>query len=122
MAVFKVLGETDVGVLNDASDRRYEDFVPFVSALAIRFRPAKLFSDIMCEATSEIVERSAKLGIAQKDVQDRLLDLSRRRSSTSVDRSENDAETNSSKDVEEAEILNLVAKMVDLRFSTDGST
>jgi hypothetical protein len=44
------------------------------------------------------------------------------RPSDVVDRSKNGAEASRSKDVEEAEILNCVAKMVDLRFSTDGST
>jgi len=112
MAVFKVFEENGA-VPSETNDRSYEDFVPFLSSLAMRFRPAKLLVDIMCEETSEIVERSTKLGIAQKDVQDRLQDLYKKRSSNVVERS---------KDVEEAEILNCVAKMIDLRFSTDGST
>jgi hypothetical protein len=121
MAVFKVFEENGA-VPNELNDRSYEDFVPFLSALAMRFRPAKLLVDIMCEETSEIVERSTKLGISQKDVQDRLHDLYRKRSSNVVDRSKTDGEANRSKDAEEAEILNCVAKMIDLRFSTDGST
>jgi hypothetical protein len=112
MAVFKVLEENDLDILNDANGGCYEKFVPFLSSLAVRFRPAKLLADIMCETTSEILERSTRLGIGQKDVQLRLLNLYSLRPSD-VDRS---------KDVEEAEILNCVAKMVDLRFSTDGST
>lgn len=121
MAVFKVLEETDGDVLDERNGRYYRKFVPFLSALAVRFRPAKLLADIMCEATSEIVERSTKLGIGQKDVQHRLLNHYSVMP-PHVDRSKNGAEASRSKDVDEAEILNCVAKMVDLRFSTDGST
>jgi hypothetical protein len=122
MAVFKVLEETDGDVSDERNGQYYRKFVPFLSALAVRFRPAKLLADIMCEAISEIVTRSTKLGIGQKDVQHRLLNLYSVMPSNVGDRSKNGAEARRSKDVEEAEILNCVAKMVDLRFSTDGST
>jgi hypothetical protein len=122
MAVFKVLDETDGDVSNETNGRCYKKFVPFLSALAVRFRPAKLLADIMCEGTSEIVDRSMKLGLGRKDVQHRLPNFYSLRPSDVVDRSEYGAGAGRSKDVEEAEILNCVAKMVDLRFSTDGST
>jgi hypothetical protein len=122
MAVFKVLEETDGDVSDERNGQYYRKFVPFLSALAVRFRPAKLLADIMCEATSQIVERSTKLGIGQKDVQHRLLNHYSVMPSHVADRSKNGAAASRSKEVEEAEILNVVAKMVDLRFSTDGST
>lgn len=122
MAVFKVLEEKDGDVSIETNCRCYKEFVPFLSALAVRFRPAKLLVDIMCQATSEIVERSTKLGIGQKDIQHRLLNLYSPNPSDGVDCSKNGAEASPSKDVEEAEILNVVAKMIDLRFATDGST
>jgi hypothetical protein len=122
MAVFKVLEEQTDYIPKEINGGCYEDFVPFLSSLAVRFRPAKLLADIMCETTSQIVERSAKLGIAQKDIQLQLLDLYRERASSVGDRSKDVTETNPSRDAQEAEILNCVAKMVDLRLSTDGST
>jgi hypothetical protein len=109
MAVFKVLEEKDGDVSIETNCRYYKEFVPFLSALAVRFRPAKLLVDIMGESTSEILARSTKLGIGQKDAQRRLL-------------SHYSEDASHSKDDEEAEILNVVAKMIDLRFSTDGST
>ncbi len=119
MVVFKVLGERGGDASNETNGRSYEDFVPFLSAFAARFPGAKLLADIMRETTSEIVERSTKLGIARKDIQHRLLGLYGRTSSNLTDRA---AEANHSNDVEEAEVLNVVAKMVDLLLSTHGST
>jgi hypothetical protein len=122
MVVFKVLKEKDGDVSNETNGRSYEDFVPFLSAFAVRFPGAKLLADIIFEPTSKILERSTKLGIAQKDIQYRLPGLYGRMSSNPTDRGKNAAEANRSKYIEEAEILNVVAKMVDLRLSTDGST
>jgi hypothetical protein len=112
MAVFKVLSELDNRPPDEANAGRFSDFVPLLSSLATRFHAAKVLSDMMGEATNEIVERSFKLGIARKDnTQHRLPDRLNVKPAEVVDRS---------KDVDEAEILNCVAKMVDLRFSTDG--
>jgi hypothetical protein len=122
MVVFKVLKEKDGDVSNETNGRSYADLVPFLSAFAVRFPGVKLLEDIIYEPTSKIVERSTKLGIAHKDIQYRLLGLYGRTSSNPTDRGKNAAEANRSKDVEEAEILSVVAKMVDLRLSTDGST
>jgi len=125
MVVFKVLGEKDGDASNETNGRSYEDFVPFLSAFAARFPGAKLLADIMRETTSKIVERSTKLGIAQKDIQHRLLSLYGRTSSNHTDSGKNTIganHSNHSNDVEEAEVLNVVAKMVDLLLSTDGST
>jgi hypothetical protein len=110
MAVFKVLSELDSRLPDEASSGRFSDFVPLLSSLATRFHAAKVLSDMMGEATNEIVERSFKLGIARKDTQNRLPDRQNVKPAEVADRSE----------VDEAEILNCVAKMVDLRFSTDG--
>jgi hypothetical protein len=121
MAVFKVLREKDGDMSNESNGRSYEDFVPFLAAFAARFPSAKLLANIMCETTSEIVERSTKLGIAQKDIQYWLLSLYDRTSNLTGG-GKDTAEGNRSKDVEEAEILNVIGKMVDLRLSTDGST
>lgn len=66
----------------------------------------------MDEATSTLVERSANLGIVRKDVQNRLHSLN------GLIYSNNNGNT---KDVEEAEVLNCVAKMVDMRLSADVS-
>jgi hypothetical protein len=111
MAVFKVLSELDTKLPDEATTGRFSDFVPLLSALATRFHAAKVLSDMMGEATTEIVERSFKLGIARKDAQHRAPDRANVKPAEAVDRS---------KEVDEAEILNCVAKMVDLRFSTDG--
>ncbi len=111
MAVFKVLSELDSRLPDEANAGRFSDFVPLLSSLATRFHAAKVLSDMMGEATNEIVERSFKLGIARKDNQNRLPDRLNVKPAEVVDRS---------KEVDEAEILNCVAKMVDLRFSTDG--
>jgi hypothetical protein len=122
MVVFKVLEEKDGNFSNETNGRSYKDFMAFLSAFAVRFPSAKLLENIMCETTSEIVERSTKLGISQKDIQYRLLSLHSRTSSDPADGGKNAAEVEHSRDNEEAEILNVVAKMVDLRLSTDGST
>lgn len=106
MAVFKVPEETDGDVSHKANGGCHEDFVPFLSAFAARFYGAKLLADMMGEATSEIVERSTNLGVGRKDAQQRLLGPDGGKSS----------------EVEEAEVLNIVAKMVDLQLSTDVST
>jgi hypothetical protein len=111
MAVFKVLSEMDSRVPDEANAGRFLDFVPLLSSLATRFHAAKVLSDMMGEATNKIVERSFKLGITRKDTQHRLPDRNNVKPAEVVDRS---------KEVDEAEILNCVAKMVDLRFSTDG--
>jgi hypothetical protein len=122
MAVFKTLKEKGGNVSGEINGRCYEDFVPFLSSLATRFRPAMLLADIMGETTSEIVERSTKLGITQSDIQHRLRNPYNRAFSIAVDRPLSTASSDYSIDEDEAEILNCVAKMVDLRFSTDGST
>lgn len=119
MAVFKILEEKGGGEING---RCYEDFVPFLSSLAVRFRPAMLLADIMAEATSEIVERSTTLGIARRDVLRRLPDPYSWEPSNAVDRSKNATDTSHSGDEDEAEILSCVAKMVDLHFSVERST
>lgn len=119
MAVFKVFEKKDGNLLNETSSQSYKDFVSFLSALAVRFHPAKLLEDTMCQATSQIVEQSTKLGIARKDSQHRVLDLCCQTSSNVVDASKNAAEANRSEAAEEAEILNCVAKIIDLRFSTN---
>ena len=102
MAVYKVLSETDGNVSHDSNAGRYSDFVLFLSTLAARFSAAKVLADTMGEATGEIVEKSITLGIVRKDVQ---------KGSEVVHRS---------KHVEEAELLDCVAKMVDLSLSTNG--
>lgn len=103
MAVFKVPEETDGDVSHKANGGCHEDFVPFLSAFAARFYGAKLLADMMGEKTSEIVERSTNLGVARKDAQQR-------------------PHGGKSSEVDEAEVLNVVAKMVDLHLSTDVST
>ena len=110
MAVFKVLSDIDSSALDEANSGSYSDFVPFLSALATRFHAAKVLADTMGEAIGEIVEKSITLGIARKDVRHRLPDNAK--PSETVNRS---------KDVEEAELLDCVAKMVDLRLSADRS-
>jgi hypothetical protein len=111
MGVFKVLSERDSRPPDEAKAGRFSDFVPLLSALATRFHAAKVLSDMMGEATNEIVERSFKLGITRKDTQNRPPERENVKPTEAVDRS---------KEVDEAEILNCMAKMVDLRFSTDG--
>lgn len=111
MAVFKVISELESKVADEAIAGRFSDFVPLLSSLATRFHAAKVLSDLMGEATNELVERSFKLGIARKNTQHRLQDRTSVKPAEVVDRS---------KDCDEAEILNCVAKMLDLRFSTDG--
>ena len=121
MTVFKILKEKGSSVSGEINGRRYEDFIPFLSSFATRFRPAMLLGDIMGESINEIVERSTKLGIIHRDVQHRLHDAYQRVFDITVG-SMNAADGALSGDEDEAEILNCVAKMVDLRFSTDGST
>jgi hypothetical protein len=111
MAVFKVLSELDSKLPDEANTGRFSDFVPLLSALATRFHAAKVLSDMMGEATNEIVERSFKLGITRKSAPNAQAEQDKVKPAETVDRS---------KEVDEAEILNCVAKMVDLRFSTDG--
>lgn len=111
MAVFKVLSELDSKTPDEANAGRFSDFVPLLSSLATRFHAAKVLSDMMGEATSEIVERSFKLGIARKSAPNQAPDRDNVKPAEVAD---------SPKEVDEAEILNCVAKMVDLRFSTDG--
>jgi hypothetical protein len=108
MAVFKILPETG-GAPTDPSAGRYSDFVPFLSALATRFPAAKVLADMMDETTSDIVEKSRTLGLAKKSPPPAIHDL---KNPDMIDRTG---------EVEEAEILNCVAKMVDLRLSTDVS-
>jgi hypothetical protein len=112
MAVFKILPETG-SAPTEANAGRYSDFVPFLSALATRFPAAKLLADMMEETTSDIVERSRTLGIAKKSVQNQLSGIHDLKNPDVIDRT---------REVEEAEILNCVAKMVDLRLSTDVSS
>jgi hypothetical protein len=119
MGVFKVFEEKDGNPSNETSGRGYKDFVSFLSALAERFHPAKLLADTMCEAISQFVEKSTKLGIARKDVRHRALDLCSQKSSNVADASKNAAKESGSEAVEEAEILNCVSKIIDLRFSTN---
>jgi len=111
MAVFKVLAELDSKLPDDPNAGRFSDFVPLLSALATRFHPAKVLSDMMGEATNDIVERSFKLGITRKTPAHQKPENENVKPAEAADRS---------KEVDEAEILNCVAKMVDLRFSTDG--
>jgi hypothetical protein len=106
MAVFKVLKEADGDTSHKANFGCHEDFVPFLSAFSARFYGAKLLADMMGESTSEIVERSTNLGVARKDTPQRLPGPNGGKSS----------------EVDEAEVLNVVAKMVDLHLSTDVST
>ena len=110
MAVFKIPAETGGGSSpSEANAGCYGDFVPFLSALATRFPAAKLLNDVMNEKTTHIVERSKTLGVAQTDL--------------GLDGVKSSQETaDRPKYVEEAEILNCVAKMVDLRLSSDGTT
>jgi hypothetical protein len=110
MAVFKVLAELDSRQPEESNTGRFSDFVPLLSSLATRFHAAKVLSDMMGEATDEIVERSFKLGITRKSATEK----------PDQDKTKPTEATNRSKEVDEAEILNCVAKMVDLRFSTDG--
>ena len=119
MTVFKILEEKGAGEING---RCYEDFVPFLSSLAVRFRPAMLLADIMAEATSEIVERSTNLGIARRDVLYRLRDPYSWEPSNAVGQSKVAADTGYREDEDEAEILSCVAKMVDFHFSAERST
>jgi hypothetical protein len=112
MAVFKILAETENGIPPEANAGRYLDFVPFLSALATRFPAAKLLADMMDETTNDIVERSKTMGVAWKDPPPKTPGPPSVKTPEANDRP---------KDVEEAEILNCVAKMVDLRLSTDVS-
>lgn len=112
MAVFKILPET-ASTPPEANAGRYSDFVPFLSALATRFPAAKLLADMMDETTSDIVERSRTLGIARKGAQNGPPGIHDLKNPDVIDRNS---------EVEEAEILNCVAKMVDLRLSTDVSS
>src|SRR5438876_12354861 len=106
MAVFKILAEID-SAPRPKDGPRIEDFKPFLYARATRFHAAKLLADVMDEATSDIVERSKSQGIVHVDVKTPATSPSESSSKGS------DATT----DVEEAELLNCVAKMVDLRLS-----
>lgn len=111
MAVFKVLSEIDGATSLEPSAGRFADFIPFLAALAERFNAAKVLYDMMSETTGEILDRSLKFGITRKEGQIRVPGNS----------PQSDAESDRPKDVEEAEVLNVVAKMLDLRLSTDGS-
>jgi hypothetical protein len=94
--------------------------VPFLSALATRFHAAKLLMDIMGEDTNQIVSRSKELGVMRYGVLNRTPQLQK---SVVEDRSGKTPEDrNRMRELEEAELLSCVSKMVDLRLSTDGST
>jgi hypothetical protein len=111
MAVFKVLSKTNNDVSSKANAEHYSDFVRFLSALAARFPGAKIVADMMDEPTDKIVKRSTKFSVAHKDAQHPLPSHHGLKSSEAV----------RLKDVEEAEILSCVAKMVDLSLSIDYS-
>ena len=112
MAVFKILPETG-SAPTEPNTGRYSDFVPFLSALATRFPGAKLLADMMEETTSDIVEKSRTLGIAKKSIQ---------RQSPGIHDLKNAELMDHTQEVEEAEILNCVARVVDFRLSTDVSS
>jgi hypothetical protein len=111
MAVFKVLSRTNNDVSSNADAEHYSDFVRFLSALAARFPGAKIVADMMDEPTHEIVRKSKKISVAQNDALHSLPSHHGLKSS----------EAARPKDVEEAEILSCVAKMVDLSLSVDYS-
>ena len=108
MAVFKVLSDTNSNILSEADSGRYSDFVSFLSALAKRFHAAEVLADIFGDTTSEIVERSMMLGITQKDAQYR-----------TTHNLQDPEVAYRSNDVAEAELLDCVAKMIDLGLSTN---
>jgi hypothetical protein len=108
MAVFKVLSDTN-GISFEENVGRYLDSTLFLSALAERFHAAKVLADMMGEATSEIAEMSIKLGITQEDARHQMPHESQRSEVVCC-----------SNAVEEAELLDCVAKMVDLCLSTNG--
>jgi hypothetical protein len=112
MTVFKVLSEIDSSAAPEPAAGRFADFVPFLNSLAERFNAAKVLADMMNETTSEIVDRSLKFGLTRKEGQLRVPGNSPK---------SDDGESERPKDAEEAEVLNVVAKMLDLRLSTDGS-
>jgi hypothetical protein len=111
MAVFKILAEIEGGVSPQANGARIQDFKPFLYALATRFHAAKLLADVMDEAISNIVERSKSQGIVHTDV----------KTSVPSPSGSSPKGSDATTDEDEAELLNCVAKMVDLRLSTDGS-
>jgi hypothetical protein len=111
MAVFKVLSEIDAAAAPEPTAGCFADFVPFLSSLAERFNAAKVLNDMMVETTGQILDRSLKFGLTRKDGSVRVPGNSPK----------SDKEPDRPKDVEEAEVLNVVAKMLDLRLSTDGS-
>ena len=76
----------------------------------------------MGEAIGQIVERSTRLGLARRDVLNRLRNPYRWEPSNAIDRSRNATTTSHYKDEDEAEILNCVAKMVDFHFSAEHSS
>jgi len=112
MSVFKILAEIEPSPPSKDSPR-IEDFKPFLYALATRFHAAKALANVMDEATSDIVERSKSHGIVHADTLVKTPGTSPGASGSSSE--------GVTTDVEEAELLNCVAKMVDLRLSTDGS-
>lgn len=76
--------------------------------------------DIMGEETSQIVTRSKELGVVRQNLPTR---TPQAQISAADDRSGKTPEDrNRAKELEEAELLSCVSKMVDLRLSTDGST
>jgi hypothetical protein len=110
IAVFKVLSGINGHISHESNAGRYANFVPFLSALAERFHAAKVLLDMMGEATGEIVEKSITLGVARKDVHYRL-----------PEKPKSSKVAGCPKDAEEAELMDCVAKMVDLRLSANGS-
>jgi hypothetical protein len=134
MAVFKVLSDINGNVSHEAHAGRYSDFVPFMVSLAARFHAAKVLLDMMGEASTELVERSVSLGLARTTP-------GRGRVAGPVPVPEKgyvdgDGYGNGNgygygngygqgqarnRDVEEAEILDCVAKMVDLRLSANAA-
>lgn len=111
MAVFKVLSDTDGNIFFEENSGRYSDLMLFLSALAERFHAAKVLADMIGEATTDLAQRSINLGIAPKNAQ---LQINHKPQDTEV--------ADGSNDMEQAELLDCIAKMVDLGLSTNGKT
>jgi hypothetical protein len=112
LTVLKVLADFEDDTSEGANIDRFGDFMAFLCALGVRFHAAKLVADIMTEATDTIVEKSKSLGLSKRTV---------KQSMSNFHFVQSLGVNESSRDVKEAETLNCVVKMIDLRISSNDS-
>lgn len=110
LAVLKVLADSTDEASDGANLDRYNHFLSFLYALGVRFHAAQLVADMLHEATETIVERSKRLGLSRSTVTKNI---------SSYQFMEPLEISKSSTDAKEGEILNCIAKMVELTMASD---